>query len=284
MQCNSDAAGSRVGDVRVPQLAWMFSLCALPPWHQFHWQAELLSFITPGCLNLPWALGWNGLAWHDVVWPGARLSAGLMPASRWTVSPTIRTLPGLPQGHECPRPGSIGFHRARLGIQAESGHPKWARGFIVSEMLSYVNSPPLHPSSRSQAAKPSEDWEQDAEWRILKHVGGCWLLVANIQSRKYPVNIHLIMCTQLVLNWSFFVFRKDWLVPFMPLSFFTLSCRWCFSTLVGVKYFKYLLSLFSSFWINIQNISTVIWKSFLLFILDLLGLIHSNWGQRSFTL
>lgn len=53
MKYSSGAAGSRVRDVRVPQLAWMFSLCALFPWLWFRWQTELLSFITPGCLSLP---------------------------------------------------------------------------------------------------------------------------------------------------------------------------------------------------------------------------------------
>lgn len=152
MKCDSGAAGSRVGDVRMPQLAYMFSLCALSPWLRFHWQAELLSFITPGCLNLPWALDWNGLAWHGVVWPDARLSTRPTPALRWTVSPTIRTSPGLPQGHECPQPGSVMICRAQLGIQTESRHPKWVWGFIVSETLSYVNSPPCTkaPGARQQ--------------------------------------------------------------------------------------------------------------------------------------
>lgn len=146
MKHNSGAAGSRVGDVRVPQLAWMLSLCALSPWLRIHWQAEPLSFITPGCLNLPWALDWNGLAWHGVAWPGARLSTRPVPALRWTVSPSIRTSPGPPQWNECPQPGSVRICRARLGIQAESRHPKWVWGFIVSETLSYVNSPPSTPA------------------------------------------------------------------------------------------------------------------------------------------
>lgn len=51
---------------------------------------------------------------------------------------------------------------------------------FVSEMLSYVNLSCFTGAPEAGLQKPSEDYEPLAEGGVLMHVGGCWLLVANI--------------------------------------------------------------------------------------------------------
>lgn len=82
MKYESGAAGSGAGEVRMPQLAGMFSLCALAPWRRFHWQAELLSS--------PQAVSISHEPWIGTVWRGVRV-AWRVPGARLSTGPTARS-------------------------------------------------------------------------------------------------------------------------------------------------------------------------------------------------
>ena len=127
------------------------------------------------------------------------------------------------------------------GYSLRAGSLNGSGAFIVSEkrwvMLTSASS------TRSQTTKPSEDCERAAERRKPMHVGGCWLLVANIQSRQYPLNIYLIMWTLQTLNWTLCCIQKSLnvctyarLVSQNKSCFSALSCRECISFLVQVRY------------------------------------------------
>lgn len=149
------------------------------------------------CLSLPQAVSvshepWIGTVWRGMVWCGpapgcppgwCQLYAGLSCCRLRHLLDCLKDM----SAHSLAPLGSA-------GIQAESRHPKWVWSF-VSEALCYVNLLPSTKAPGARQAKPPENCERIAEWKILMHVGGCWLLVAKIQSRKYllypPYYVHL---------------------------------------------------------------------------------------------
>lgn len=76
MKHNSGAAGSKQsgGGVRVPQLACIFSFCALFPWLRFHLADRAVVFHYPRLSQSPMSPGlersgvaWCGVAQHQAV-------------------------------------------------------------------------------------------------------------------------------------------------------------------------------------------------------------------------
>lgn len=111
------------------------------------------------CLSLPQAVSISLEPWVGMVW-GSMVRYGLVPG--WPPGWWQRNV-GLSccrLGHhlDCLKDMSAHslalFFRAWLWILAKSGHPKWASSLIVSETLSYVNSPPCTQTLGSRQQSP----------------------------------------------------------------------------------------------------------------------------------
>lgn len=77
----------------------------------------------------------------------------------------------------------------------------------------------MYPNTRIQTAKSSEDCEWVVGWRVLMHVGGCWLLVTSIQWRKIQsisTSLWASSCYWIDLP---FVFRQAWIVALIRIMF-----------------------------------------------------------------
>lgn len=97
------------------------------------------------CLSLPQAVSvshepWIGMVWCGMAWCGPA-PGGPPGCCQLFVGLSCRLLRHL---LDCLKDMSARSLAplGSAGIQAESRHPKWVWGFIVSETLSYVNSPP----------------------------------------------------------------------------------------------------------------------------------------------